>query len=109
LATVAQVGDLPYYVDGARKRSVSDVSLDSSYPTGGEVITAADLRLTRVDHAIAQIQTTATTTVNAASAGYVPGNGTTTSVLKVFDETPAEVTNAQDLAGLVVRVTAWGV
>jgi methylphosphotriester-DNA--protein-cysteine methyltransferase len=100
---------LPYYVEGARKRSVSDVSFDSSYPTGGEIITAANLRLQRVDHAIAQIQTTATTTVNATSAGYIPGDGTTTSALKVFDETPAEVANAADLAGLVVRVTAYGV
>ncbi len=109
MATVTQVGDLPYYIEGARKRSVSDVALDSSYLSGGEVITWADLRLSRVDYATAEITTTATTSVNAASAGYVPGNGTTTSILHVYDETPAEVTSTQDLAGLVVRVTAWGV
>ena len=108
MATVSQVGDLPQYIDGARRKTVTDVAFDSSYPTGGEVITAANLRLDRVDHAIAQIQSAATTTVNAVSAGYTPGNGTTTSVLKVYDETPAEVANAADLSGLTVRVTAWG-
>ena len=108
MATFTQVGDLPYYVDGARKRSVTDVAFDTSYPTGGEVVTFADLRLDRVDHATAVVHSATTTTVNAASAGYTPGNGTTTSLLAVYDETPAEVANDADLAGLVVRVTAWG-
>ena len=108
MATVAQVGALPYYVLGHQKQTVTDVSMDSSYPPGGEVITAANLRLGVVDRATAQIQSAATTTVNAVSAGYTPGNGTTTSLLAVYDETPAEVANGADLAGLVVRVTAYG-
>jgi hypothetical protein len=109
VATVTQVGALPQYIRSPHRITVSDVAFDSSYPTGGEIITAANLRLSRVEWANAEIQTTATTTVNAASAGYIPGNGTTTSALQVFDETPAEVANAADLAGLVVRVTAYGV
>lgn len=108
MATFAQVGARPYTVVGAEKQTTTDVSFDSSYPTGGEVVTAANLRLGVVDRATATIQSAATTTVNAASAGYTPGNGTTTSLLAVYDETPAEVSNGADLAGLVVRVVAYG-
>lgn len=102
--TVAQVGNLPYYIVGAQKKTITDVALDSSYLSGGEPLTAANLRLNKVDYANAEITSTATTTVNAASAGYDPA----TALLHVIDETPAEVSSTADLAGLVVRVTAYG-
>ena len=108
MATVAQVGALPHYIEGSQKKTVTDVSLDSSYPTGGEQITAANLRLNYIDHAQAQIQEAATTTVNAASASFRVNTGSVSGDLLLYDETPAEVANAADMAGLVVRVTAYG-
>lgn len=104
MPTFARVGDLPYRVVGNQKKTVTDVAMDSSYPTGGEAVTAANLGLNRVEYATAEITTTATTTVNATAAGYLPA----TEKLLVFDETPAEAANAADLAGLVVRVVAFG-
>lgn len=93
---------VPFITIGGQKETVTDVALDSSYPSGGEVITASDLGLNVVESASSELKTTATTTVNIANAHYDEVN----SKLQVFDETPAEVTG--DLAGAVVRVTARG-
>lgn len=107
--TVANVGqgpgrNLPFTTQGNAKRTVTDVTLDSSYLSGGEPVTAANLGLTSVNWAEAQINLAATTTVNAASAGYDEATG----LLHVYDETPAEVASTADLAGLKVRVIAYG-
>lgn len=86
------------------KVTVTDVALDSSYPTGGEAVTAANLGLTRVDFAIATVKSAATTTVNVANVHYDKDTGK----LLIYDESPAEVANAADINGLVVQVIAWG-
>ena len=104
MATVTRAGGLPLRVVGNQRKTISDVALDSSYPTGGESVTHSDLGLTYVESATAVLKTTATTTVNIANAHY----DESTQKLLVFDETPGEVANGADLAGAVVRVTAFG-
>lgn len=103
--TVTAVGSGAYDgVVGNLRKTVSTVAFDSSYPTGGEPLTAADLRLSRVAYADVTISTTATTTVNVAQLAY----DTTNSKILAFDETPAEVANAANLAGYVAQIEAYG-
>ncbi len=98
----ARVGD-PFYIEGSRKRTVTDVTWAAAYTTSGEAVTPADLGLNRVEYATAQPTTFATTAVNAVSAGWAANK------LHVYNETPAELVNgAGDASGMVVRVTAWG-
>ena len=106
MATATRVtqGGLPFRTDGTRKVTITDVALDSSYPTGGESVSASDLGLVKVESADATLKSAATTTVNIANVYY----DESTSKLLVYDETPAQVANAADLAGAVVRVTARG-
>lgn len=90
-------------VFGSRRVTVTDVTLDSSYPTGGEAITAAQLGLSTVLFAFCNVKAVSGT-VNVANAYYDSAN----SKIKVYDETPAEVANAASLASVVIRVMAYG-
>ena len=94
--------NLPYITVDNAKRTVTDVTLDSSFQSGGEPLTAANLGLNTVYWAQAEPTLSATTTVNVAFAGYDPGN----ALLHVYDETPAEISG--DASGSVIRVTAYG-
>lgn len=102
MATVAHVAGTPTVMGNKRMRVV-DVTLDSSYPTGGESITATDLRLRKVQFAICNVKAVSGT-VNIANAYYDYAN----QKLKIYDETPAEVANAADLSSCVIQVVAFG-
>jgi hypothetical protein len=108
--SVAQVtqGGLAYRISGAEKKTVTDVTMDSGYVTGGEPVTAAQLGFSSVcNSATAQIKTTSGAGVNVAScAAVVQTDGSVN--LKCHDETPAEVANAADIATTIIRVTATG-
>lgn len=101
--STAVVGDNSYNVVGNRKVTVTDVTFDSSYPTGGEPVTPSDLRLNYVDHATCNIVGVGGT-VNVTNAYYDKTNQKIVAV----DETPAEVASTSDLSTLVVRVRAQG-
>jgi hypothetical protein len=90
-------------VFGNQRVKVRDITFDSSYPTGGESVTASDVGLKKVLYAIPTVQAVGGTQ-NVANVYYDPTN----AVLKVFDETPAEAGNGQDLSTLVVRVVFFG-
>lgn len=45
----ATFGDVIRVYDGPRRIRLVEVTLDSSYPTGGEALTAADLALQQID------------------------------------------------------------
>ena len=97
------IGGLPYVVTSAQRKTVTDVTFDSSYPTGGEAFTASDLGLNVVDSASVEVKSVAGT-VNVANVFADLAN----SKLIAYDETPAQVANAADLTDVVVRVTAHG-
>jgi hypothetical protein len=100
-ATVSRVLDT---VVGAQRKTVSEITFDSSYPTGGEAVTASQLGF---GVAVLNASTTIKTvggTVNVANAYYDIPNG---KVL-VYDETPAEVSDTATLATLVVQIEAYG-
>lgn len=94
----------PYTVIGDDKLTVTDILFDSSYPTGGEAITAANLNLTTIDVAWVGGISIGTQTVNVASANVDLAN----SKIQLFDETPAEVASTADVSGTTVRVVAIG-
>ena len=100
----ARKGYLPYQIVGDQKRTVTDVTFDSSYPTGGEAVTADNLGLRVIDTASCNDVTATGGLVNVANATF----DLTNSKILLFDETPAEVANAADVATAVVRVEAWG-
>lgn len=88
-------------VPGAERYTVTDVTFDSSYPTGGEALTAADLGLTTVNFAITSIKTAGAGSVTEAF--YV----TSTGLLKAY-AAAAEIANTTDLSAVVVQIVAFG-
>jgi len=105
-ATFASVGDKPYYIVGSQKMTITDATLDSSYVTAGEPVTAANLGLNYVDHAEAQIKANVNATDGSAVADYVESTNVT-GLIKVYDDV-AEVGSGDDLSGMTVRITAYG-
>lgn len=102
-ATVAQVTE-PRNVGGGLLETISTVTMDSSYVTGGESVTANQLKLGTVIHASV-----------GCNAGYVGEYDITNSKLKAYwvdtstDGAPlAEVATTTDLALIVFRVRAVG-
>lgn len=86
------------YVTGDRRTVIADVTFDSSYPTGGEALTASDLGLTGT-----------LTYVNAAPAptGHVCPYDRTNSKLMAFNGT-TEIANTTDLSTVTTRLMAIG-
>lgn len=91
-------------VFGNLKVTVTDVTFDSAYPSGGEAVTAADLGLHNVYFGVANIKTTAAAgnTVDVYVDPQTDG-----SVLLKANAAAAEV-GAVDLSTLVVQVVAFG-
>lgn len=88
-------------VAGNARLVTADVTLDSSYPTGGYAIAGSDLGLKggTIDSA----------DLNASSGGYVPTFDYTNSKIKLFRQTAAtgalvEVPNATNVSTEVIRV-----
>lgn len=94
---------------GNQIKTVTTVTLDNSYPTGGEPLTAAQLGLNVVQDAVCQVQVPGGGGVVAAEYDIANAKlkaqvvGFDTDAL-VFGEAAAEA----DLSDAVVQVTAWG-
>lgn len=107
-ATFANVLSVPYHIVGSQKKTVTDATMDSSYLSGGEVATAANLGLNYIDHAEAQVTVAANATDAIGNAQFVRSSGLT-GLIKLYDpDVPADMTSADDLTGCVVRITAYG-
>ena len=85
-------------VMGDRRAFVGQITFDSSYPTGGEVLTAAEVGLTRITH------------VDVAAKG-----GTETVVwdhvnskLQIFTADGVEALNATNASTIVAHVQVFG-
>lgn len=87
-------------VFGNRRVTVSEVTLDNSYATGGLAVTPSQLGLTRVVFASTTVKTPAGAAVNA----YYD---TSTSKIKALGAS-AEIAALTDLSALVVQVVAYG-
>jgi len=91
-------------VPGNRKMVVGVVTLDSSYATGGEAVTLAQLGLSRLDFLSV-----------TAGIGYLPTwNGSVTApTILVYRQTAAtgalvEVPSTTDMSATTVRFIAFG-
>lgn len=93
----------PHEIVGNRKKTVTDVTGDSAYPSGGEPLTAANLGLRKVVYAVANPVATGT---NAGTAAIAAKYDVANSKLLVYDG-DSEV-GAVNLSDLVVRVEAYG-
>lgn len=90
---------------GKKRQVVTEVTLDSSYPTGGEAITAAQLGLSKVDVAICETNT-----------GHIAQYDKANAKIKMYyadydavaDGALIQVPNATDLSAVVVTVVAYG-
>lgn len=91
-------------VPGSRKEVVGVITLDSSYVTGGEAVTLAQLGLSRLDYLVV-----------TAGVGYLPtwdGSLTSPKIL-VYRQTAAtgafvEVPATTDVSAVTVRFLAIG-
>lgn len=90
-------------VVGSERRTVKNVTFDSSYLSGGEPLTAAQLGLKHVDFAVCTVKAVGGTD-NVASVYYDPS----TALIHLFDETPAEFGSTNDASNIVVQVVAYG-
>lgn len=88
-------------VPGAERFTVTTVAFDSSYPTGGEPLTASDLGLSVVTGAIATVAVAGTGSVTAVF--YDIAN----AKLKAF-AAAAEIANTTDISAVSAQVVAWG-
>lgn len=90
---------------GNKRVSFATVAFDGSYPTGGESVTPAQLKLSSVHVAICDISIP-DDAIGTTAARY----DLTNKKILVYDDddTPAEVANAADLAGLTVHIVAFG-
>lgn len=91
------------FVIGNKRVSVTDVTMDSGYLSGGEGLSASSLGLRVVDFAICTVKSVGGT-VNVAQVHYDPSTG----LIHLFDETPAEVASTSDVSNIVVQVVAFG-
>lgn len=105
---------------GNQIKTVTEVTLDSSYPTGGEPLTADDLGLNVVQDAVCQVVAPGDgslvsakysiddelLTAYVATAVSTATEGTPNTVDTVI--TVAEAADSSDLTDGVVQVTAWG-
>jgi hypothetical protein len=102
MATVTQLFNT---VEGSRRKTVTELAFDSSYPTGGEAITPAQLGFgVGVDWSSTTVKVATGAGVNVANAYHDIATG---KVL-LYDETPAQVADAADVATVVVQIEAYG-
>lgn len=91
---------------GKKRMVATEVTLDSSYPTGGEAITAAQLGLSRVDAVMCSTNT-----------GHVAQYDKTNAKIKMYyadydavaDGALIQVPNTTDLSAVTVLCLAFGV
>lgn len=88
-------------VPGASRFTVTDVLFDSSYPTGGEPLTASDLGLTFVEWAISTVKVAGTGSV--ISVFYDIANAKLLAYAAA-----AQIANTTDISAVTATVVAFG-
>lgn len=94
-------------VEGNKRFTVTNVTFDSSYLSGGETVTAANLGLSALSYGSCNIKAVGGT-INVASAFLECVADPTANKIHLYDETPAEVASTSDVSTCVVQVKAFG-
>lgn len=100
-------GGLPYRVVGAQRETITNVTFDNSYASGGEPLAVSALGLNVLDGppVVTVLAGTESATVRVSDVSYV----TSTEKLKAIDNaTGKEVEAGKDLSKVVVQVVARG-
>lgn len=100
------ITNLEYHDAGSLLARTANIATDSSYPTGGESLTPADLGLSTIKFLAA-----------SANAGYVPEYDYTNQKLKLYygdnnnasDGPLIEVPNTTDLSATVTGIKIYAV
>jgi hypothetical protein len=98
---------VPYRRSGNQKKTVNDVTFDSSYLEGGEPLSAKELGLNlSVEYANCfVIHGSESATLRPTNAEYTPSTG----LIHLIDSaTGKEVESTKDMSKVVVRVEAFG-
>lgn len=90
------ISNLQHGVSGNKRENIADVAFDSSYPTGGESLTPAQLGLTSVDVVLSDHKAGYNFVYDKANQKLLAYNGTT------------QVANTTDLSAITARVVAKG-
>lgn len=99
--TVALTTKTANHVLGDERMTVTDVVLDTSYPTGGYAITPAQLGFNVVVHGISGVKVAGAGGI--VNAHYLPSTGK----LVCYTAT-AEIASATDVSAETVQITAFG-
>lgn len=89
------------FVTGNKRVVINDVTMDNSYQSGGEPLTPAQLGLSF--HVSSQCNLKAIGGTTNIAEAYYDG-----ALLRLWDETPAEVAGAQDVSTCTVRIRSEG-
>lgn len=97
-------------VPGARRQTVTEVTLDNSYAAEGEPITAAELGLTRITWGLAWLLTgSESETVEVNFVVFVKKTDTTAVIQAWNYKTQKEIASTKDLSKVKCMVWAMGV
>ena len=107
-SVITDAGSLPYYIEGAQKKTVKDFTLTGTYAANGVAWTAANLGLNHVDLGSAQIKTPVNDGGNEGLfVDFVRTSGQA-GFLKLYDHNQTEITSGDTISTAVIRVTAQG-
>ena len=107
-SAIADAGSLPYFIEGARKRTVKDFTLTGTYVADGVAWTADNLGLNNVDHAEAEIKTPVSDVSSEGLFVDLVRTSGQAGFLKFYDHNQTEITAGDTITNTVVRVTARG-
>lgn len=97
-------------VPGARRQTVSEVTLDNSYAEGGEPVTATELGLARILWGVAFLLTgTESETVELGFASFVRKTDTSAVIEAYNYKTQKLIATGKDLSKVKVLVWAMGI
>lgn len=100
-------GGLPNTITGIHKRTITDVTCDDDYTTGGKAVTAAQLGLSTVISGDAAVITSSTAGDELDHVALLPQTDGSAKLICHL-ATGAECGSSEDHSGVVVRVTALG-
>ena len=109
IATPAQTAFANVFGGPVGRLTVTQITGDTSYPTGGTAVTAAQLGLNSVGGAICTVQgSAANNTATGASYNVATGKLQMWATTGTTPDANTEAANASNLSGLTITVLAWG-
>jgi len=104
--TVENALTVPYRIVGNEKKTVKRVTFDSSYPSEGEPLTAAELGLNVVEYTnCVLVKGSESATLRPTNAEY---DKVAAKIRLIDSATGKEIESTKDMSKVVVQVEAYG-